>query len=177
MITKNELRKIAKQKRKSIDIKNVSAKIVEKIAELDIFKSAKNIMLFYPLKYEVDLLPLLDFQDKNFYLPKVFGENLLVCPYKKGDELSLSSFDTLEPKTATIDDETILDLIFVPALMTDKSGYRLGYGGGFYDKFLSKPSIRATKIVALSSELIIDELPHDAFDVKVDLVITEFKKE
>lgn len=173
MITKTDLRKQAKKTRSSLDIKNISEKIVEKILELEIYKKAKHVLLFYPFGHEVDLRKLLDDNDKTFYLPKVDGNNLLICPYKLGDKLVLSTFKTEEPISSPINDTSILDLVFVPALLTDKHKNRLGYGGGFYDRFLSVQSNKTVKIVAIPSALTIDEIPLDDFDEKVDIIITE----
>jgi len=174
MFDKKELRKKAKAIRISLDIKTISEKIVENISELDVYKQAKNVMIFYPIGHEVNLLGLMN-DNKNFYLPKVDGEKLLVCPYKSGDELTISKFKTEEPITTPINPD-ILDLIFVPALMVDKHNHRLGYGGGFYDKFLCKNAQTATKIVAIPSALKIDKLPSESFDAKVDIVITEITR-
>ena len=126
-------------------------------------------MLFYPKKYEIDLLSLLD-DNKNFYLPRVCGDFLEVCPYKCGDLLNISSFNIKEPCSNSVLPD-ILDLVFVPALMADNFGYRLGYGGGFYDRFLKKyPYINT--ILPISSKLIVDELPHDIYDCKVKTIIS-----
>lgn len=171
MQDKNELRKIAKQIRRSLDILEISEQIVKNIQKTETYKKANNIMIFYPFGHEVNLLGLLQ-DDKNFYLPKVDGENLLVCPYKTGDELTISKFKTEEPTTAPANPE-ILDLVLVPALMVDKHNHRLGYGGGFYDKFLSKNALNSTKIVAIPSALIVDKLPSESFDAKINITICE----
>ena len=171
MQEKKELRKKAKEIRHSLDMETISGKIVENILKLDIYKTAKHVMLFYPLKHEVDLLKLL-YDDKSFYLPRVKGEKLLVCPYKKGDELTISRFETEEPTTEPIDAD-ILDVIFVPALMADKNLHRLGYGGGFYDKFLSKNALGSKRIVAIPNALILEKLPSEYFDAKIDIIICE----
>jgi len=173
MVTKKELRIEARFTRNSLDIKNISEKIVENILTLEIYKKAKNIMLFYPLTHEINLIQLFNDENKSFYLPKMEGENLAVCPYKVGDELTLSNFKTKEPTTEPIKDNTILDIIFVPALMADKKFNRLGYGGGFYDKFLAKISKKTTKIAVIPSVLFIDELPTDNFDQLLDITISE----
>ena len=89
-------------------------------------------MLFYPTQYELDFRELLN-DNKSFYLPKVSGKNLLVCPLTK--QLKKSELNIYEPCSEPVDPK-ILDLVIVPALMADKNGYRLGYGGGFYDRFL-----------------------------------------
>jgi len=171
MQDKKELRKKAKEIRHSLDMENISEKIVENILKLDIYKTAQHIMIFYPLKHEVNLLKLLE-DGKNFYLPRVEGEKLLVCPYNKDDELTISKFKTKEPITAPVDANT-LDIVFVPALMADKKLHRLGYGGGFYDKFLSKNALNSTKIVAIPNALIVEKLPSEHFDAKIDIIICE----
>lgn len=179
MLNKKELRKKAKEIRFSLDIEKISEGIVKNIQNLETYKKANNVMIFYPLKHEVNLLGLLNDRKpegiKKFYLPKVQGENLLVCPYKIGDELTISEFKTEEPISAPVD-SNILDIIFVPALMVDKHLHRLGYGGGFYDKFLSKNAISATKIVAIPSALVIEKLPSENFDAKIDIAVTEITR-
>ena len=164
MKSKTDLRIYAKELRKTLDITSISQNLVDVIRQSDIYKSAKNVMIFYPKKYEVDLRDLLN-DNKNFFLPKMNGQDLLVCPYS-GD-LEKANFDIMEPCTEPVDIE-ILDLIIVPALMVDKQGYRLGYGGGFYDRLL-KTTIAKT-FSALPKELFVEKLPYDEFDVKVDKV-------
>lgn len=174
MIEKNELRKKAKTIRNSLDMQKISEMIVQNILQLEEYQKALNIMIFYPLKHEVNLLGLLNKKTsvKNFYLPKVDGENLLVCPYNKGDKLIKAAFNTEEPLTAPVNAE-ILDIIFVPALMVDRNLNRLGYGGGFYDRFLSINGLKATKIAAIPNALIVEKLPSEAFDIKADIIVCE----
>jgi len=163
---KQELRMLAKQKRSQI---NCNCDLLcRKLQETQEYKQAKNIMLFYPLKDEVNLLALLEDKTKNFYLPKIDGKNLLCCPYKKGDELCSSCFKTLEPKTEPCDKNSI-DLVIVPALCCDKNNYRLGYGGGFYDRFLK--DYKGKTAVCLPKELIVETVYPEAHDVKIDLII------
>ncbi len=168
MESKINLRAKAKEIRKSLDISAISFVAVEKIRDDFLYKKAKNVLIFYPLKYELNLLELLD-DDKNFYLPKVCGENLLICPFKKGDKLLESSFSIMEPCSSPCE-ASILDLAVLPALMADMQGYRLGYGGGFYDRFLHKfPFVKT--ILPVPEALYIEALPHEKFDKKADTVI------
>lgn len=163
---KANLRIKAKNIRKTLDIESISREICKKIRNHDIYKSSKNVMIFYPMKYEINLLGLLG-DNKNFYFPKVQCKDLCVCPYSPN--LKKSELNIYEPCTEPVNPE-ILDLIFVPALMVDKEKYRLGYGGGFYDRFLSKyPEIKT--IVPVAKEFIIEKLPHDNFDIKADDII------
>ena len=165
MNCKKELRIQAKKIRKNLDIKLISQKLVDLIRQADIYKSADNVLIYYPKENEIDLLDLLN-DDKKFYLPKIEGNNLLICPFSQ--ELSISKFNTLEPCTDAVS-SNILDLAIVPALMADKCGNRLGYGGGFYDRFLKNANVAT--LVALPIELVIDQLPFEEHDVKIDFLI------
>lgn len=167
-MNKQELRQWAKEERKKLDFATLSFNLINKLKKTDEYLKAKNVMIFYPLKYEVNLLSLLEDGSKKFYLPKIEGENLLCCPYKLGDELSESSFKTKEPKTQPVD-KALLDLVVVPALAVDKIGNRLGYGGGYYDRFLSV--LNCTKLVCIPRELVVETIYSENFDIKVDKII------
>lgn len=169
MDSKTDLRIWAKSIRKTLDICAVSSVIADKIRVNNFYKNAENVMLFYPAKYEVNLLSLLD-DDKNFYLPKVCGDKILVCPFKKGDQLVVSNFKINEPCSEPVSAQ-VLDLVLVPALAVDKAGFRLGYGGGFYDRFL--PLVPAKTVVPIPHQLYLETLPVEKFDVPVDCVITD----
>ena len=165
MEDKIDLRIQAKYIRKQLDIPKLSSCAVKLVRENETYLQAKNVMLYYPTKYEIDLLALLD-DDKNFYLPKVSGKDLLVCPFKRNEKVVLSSLKIKEPCSLPSNPE-ILDLIIVPALMIDKNGYRLGYGGGFYDRFLNKYSGTKT-LTVIPDKLFTDTLPREEFYRKID---------
>lgn len=172
MLEKTHIRTIFKEERKKLDIALISKDIVKNIRSSDFYKNAEHVMLFYPLKYEINLLDLLN-DNKKFYFPKVAGENLLVCPYDSSIRLEKSALNIYEPCSAPVFPE-ILDLIFVPALAVDKNNFRLGYGGGFYDRFLK--TIDVITAVPIYENFVVEELPHDDYDVRVDCIITNGKK-
>lgn len=170
MDNKIDLRIKAKSIRKTLNMSEISKKLTKLVQSHDFYKNADNVMIFYPIKHEVNLLTLLN-DDKKFYLPQVYGYRLKVCPYKVSDTLVKSEFNILEPCSTPVNPD-ILDLVIVPALMCDKLGYRLGYGGGFYDRFLSgltKPAIKTLSVVPV--ELLVEELPHEKFDIPIDEII------
>lgn len=169
MENKTDFRIKAKIIRKSLDMTKISRIICEKIKDLDIYKSANNILIFYPLNDEINLLPLLE-DNKNFYLPRINEDKLDICPYKKGDNLKESKFKTQEPLTQNISPDK-LDLIILPALAADKDNYRLGYGKGFYDRFLE--ATNAYTILPMPKSLVFDKIPTEKHDKKVNLIITE----
>ncbi len=89
------------------------------------------------------------------------------------DELENVYMDLFEPKlngTKLITSEQ-LDLIIVPGLVFDKKGYRIGYGGGYYDRYLQM--YQGSKISLAYSFQTTDSLPHEEFDIPVDQIITE----
>ena len=168
MEDKKSLRQKIKKEREIIDITIVSKLITAKIRALDVYKKAQKIMLFYPMQYEINLLKLME-DKKNFYFPRVNGDDLLVCP--ADGEFKKSKYNIYEPCSNPINPE-ILDLIIVPALAVDKNNYRLGYGGGFYDRFLGKYTYIKT-IAPIYSGFVFDLLPHNNFDIPIDIVVTE----
>ena len=165
---KQSLRKWAKDKRKEINMNAKSNILVNKLMQSSEYINSKKIMIFYPLKNEINLLSLLDDNSKQFYLPRIKGDILECCPYCKDDELSESDFHTKEPICNSCSKSNI-DLVVVPALLCDKLNYRLGYGGGFYDKFLT--NFNGKSVVCIPSELIIDELPINSYDIRINNVI------
>ena len=120
------------------------------------------------LEYEINLLEILKDDTKKFYLPKIDGENLLCCPYKEGEELCDSCFKTKEPLTNPVE-ESIIDLVIVPALAVDKNNYRLGYGGGFYDRLISR--MKAKTVVCIPKDFVLDTVYPEKHDLQVDKVI------
>ena len=170
-MNKKSLRIWAKNKRKELNMNELSSVLTEALSKTEEYKSAKNIMLFYPLKDEVNLLSLLNDSSKNFYLPRIKGKELECCIFKEGDELCESCFHILEP-TCKACDMSVIDLIIIPALLCDKEKYRLGYGGGYYDRLLEKCE-DIKKIVCIPSALIVDSICPEKYDIKADCIITE----
>jgi 5-formyltetrahydrofolate cyclo-ligase len=167
---KTDLRIKAKNIRKTLEIPSISKKIVALIRENKAYIEAKNVMIFYPKKYEIDLRELLD-DEKSFFLPRVNGNELDVCPYKFGDELKLSAFNVLEPVSEAVE-PSFIDLIIVPALLVDKCGYRLGYGGGYYDRLLRKvENLNVKTLCAMPKELVVEKLPSEEYDIPVKEII------
>lgn len=166
---KQQLREWAKEERKKLNIKDLSQSLVKKLQLLEEYKQAHNIMIYYPLKGEIDLLKLLEDKTKKFYLPKIRGKDLLCCPYSCGDELCNSCFNTKEPLTEPVNKD-LIDLVIVPALAVDKNNYRLGYGGGFYDRFLDNTNI--LKIICIPKKFVIESIFPEKHDIKIDKVLS-----
>lgn len=169
--TKDELRIWAKEKRHRADFDVLNKKIVENIRTLDIYKSAKNVMIFYPLADEINLLGLAD-DGKNFSFPVVFGDEIV--SFKKGKKFKKGEFGVFEPVGTEEQEISELDLVLAPALCVDEKGYRVGYGKGYYDRFIKKLNRKRTKLLTpIFDEFVVDSIGAEQFDEKVDFIVTE----
>lgn len=166
---KNELRKKAIEIRKTLDCELLSSKIVNNLKNIKEYQKSKNIISYYPLKYEADITGCLN-DNKNWFLPKVNGNNLDICPYGK---LKKGSFGIMEPITEPIKDYSQINMIIIPACAADKNGYRLGWGKGYYDRFLPNLYNNCTKVVIVYSPLLFNTIFPDKFDVKGDIIISD----
>ncbi len=172
--TKQNLRDWAKQTRKTLDIKAISAVICNKITVLKEYKNAKIIAGFYPCGTETYITPLFEDKSKEWYLPVIAeNEHMSFCKYETCSELNLNKYGICEPCTGEELKPEKIGLIIIPALLIDKNGHRLGYGKGYYDRFLAKLPETCIKIVPIADELVIDSLPYDEFDIAVDMAVTQ----
>ncbi|MBQ3642051.1 5-formyltetrahydrofolate cyclo-ligase [bacterium] len=172
---KNELRNIAKEKRSALNIDEISAKVKAVLFSCREYQNAKNILCYYSFGNEICTTDYFDDISKTWYLPKVCGDDLLICKYDK-NKLKANKYGILEPTCKEIDDFSIIDLIIIPALCVDRTGYRIGYGKGYYDRFLKKIKCNPVKIVLISEELIFSDVCHDDYDEKCDIIVTEKAK-
>jgi len=111
---------------------------------------------------------------KELHLPRVNGENLeWVLWTGSSDQLAPSklSKQLLEPTGTAITDPSLIELIIVPALRIDRSGYRLGQGGGFYDRALSNLSAWSIGLIH-PDEISSVDLPREAFDIPLKAAAT-----
>lgn len=169
---KNELRKIALQKRKELDVYSLSEMVMNNLFSLDEYKNAQNILCYFPLKYEIQTHKCFDDISKIWYLPRVNGDELEVCKYEP-TKLSKGNFNIQEPTNDKILDLDFLDMVIIPCVAADKNGYRIGYGKGYYDRFLPTLSNRCKKVILVYSNLLLDSVYPDEFDYKADFVITD----
>ncbi len=173
--SKIECRKIAKEIRVSlaqsglIDVK--SSRIVSKILNSKEFIDARHIALYYPIKNEINLLGLLNLKGKNFYFPKTVGNELEFVKYIDEQNMIEGKFGEKIPQGKSIDPQ-ILDIIYIPALMANRNNFRLGYGKGYYDRFLKHNAQHSLKYIVVAQELISSDFIEDEFDYKCHGIIS-----
>ena len=133
---------------------------------------------FWPMKEELDIRPLLVElinQGCQVVLPVVQGKGqpLVFRAWRPGDALEAGVFNTLQPsaKRETLDPQVLI----VPLLACDREGWRLGYGGGFYDRTLAglRSRRRVTAIGVGFDAQLIDDVPHGASDERLDWLLTD----
>lgn len=136
------------------------------------FIMADHILMYHSLPDEVSTHKFLDkwHNIKKFYLPRVNGVNLEILPYEKS-RLELGAFHIEEPMGDDTVSPDCIELVIVPAVAYDKKGNRIGRGKGFYDRLLAET--KATKIGVSYEFQIFDEIPSEAHDIRMDMVISQ----
>ena len=105
-------------------------------------------------------------------LPRIEDGDLVPIAYAPGDATTTASFGAEEPAEGTPLDPTSLDVVAVPGVAFDRHGGRIGYGGGYYDRFLrGLPAFRVALVFGL--QVVDDALPTGRFDLPVDAIVTE----
>ncbi len=172
---KSIIRKKVLEKRKLIKNKQIlDEKIKNNLLSEEIIRKRKNILVYVSLKDEVDTISLIKelFKlEKNVYVPKVIGSKIVFYKINSLNELKIGSFNILEPTGNLAFDNSSDSCIIVPGLLFDNFNNRLGYGKGYYDRFLSNLDIY--KIGICYQEFKVAKLKTLKHDVKMDKVITE----
>ena len=139
------------------------------------FAHADTVLLYHSINQEVDtteLLRTLIRSDKRVALPVCRENGEMIFRYITDEsQLTKGFFSAPEPSAECEEFVSSRHVICViPAIAFDKSGYRLGYGKGYYDRFLTDPTI--VKVGFAYDELFVDKLPRGRFDIACDLIIT-----
>lgn len=144
--------------------------LYEEILETD----AEKIMLYLPLKTEVNLYPLIKVmrrQGRQLYVPFMEGESFRVVKYRL--PLKRKKFGIKEPKDSKQYRDKDLDLAIVPIVGLDVTGRRVGFGKGMYDRFFEREEKYIKRTVFIARELCYSqEIITDHYDVKADMIIT-----
>lgn len=173
-MNKKDIREKVNGLRKSLSQEEIDEKskvIVEKLMALDEYKNAKTIMSYVSLYMEVNTQKFIkdEFTNKNIVVPVIHDANIQVSKLKKF-EFSEGKFGVLEPLDKEAHQGKI-DVVIVPGVAFDPKGRRIGFGKGYYDKFLK--NFDGLKIAFAFDEQIVDDVPTDEHDVGMDMIITD----
>ena len=177
---KTLLRRAVREKARSLDparCKEADAAIFRLLLSLPEYRKAARIFCFVSRPDEVDTRPIMQHalsSGKTTAVPRCAGNGIMHAHYILDPEADLTPgmYGIPEPAAeAPAADPADFDLILVPCCSCSHTGKRLGFGGGYYDRYLEKTS--AVTVALCREALITAEIPMDAFDRKMDIVLTE----
>lgn len=175
---KKEIRQVVLQKRKEMagDVAaQLSEIICKKVCNLDIFADATDICLYMPIHNEVDVTLLMEpakKQGKCIWLPRVTKDKMEFYFYDESVPLVMGKYNIREPqsdKRLHPDEHT---LVIMPGAVFAPDGSRIGYGGGYYDRYLQLYPVCRTIAVCYHFQ-VLPEIPVESHDYRADMVVSE----
>ena len=173
---KKEVRAFFLKKRKELVVKEILKKsdaIEKNVFSFPRFIKAQNAMFFISIGKEPNTNKMIEraLTQKIVLGPKIFGEALIPCELSSTNNFVKGQYGVLEPAEENFFPISKISIIFIPGLAFTKKGDRIGFGKGYFDRFLAKTT--AYKVGLCFDEFITKELPMDDYDVKMDAVITD----
>ncbi|ERN41972.1 5,10-methenyltetrahydrofolate synthetase [Rubidibacter lacunae KORDI 51-2] len=165
----------ARRARSASDWRDRSNRLCAHLQASEHFQTARVVLSYFSYLGEPDLSPLLADRRRHWAFPRCVGASLAWHYWQPGEPLVANAVGISEPSAcAPLCIPSQADLLIVPALACDTRGYRLGYGGGFYDRLLAQPAWQSkVAIAAIFTDAIVPELPVDAWDRLLSGICTE----
>ena len=175
-MNKQELRRMIREKKRTMTEAEIVAKsqaLGKLLAQSELYKNAKTIYGYMPYNQEVRTIPMLEqaLKDgKRVAVPKCYGDEMRFIFLDDLSKVEKGYSNIPEPiaDEPVADDETAL--VLMPGLAFDPQGHRIGYGGGFYDKFLAKEPNHPTLALCYDFQML-PYLETEAHDLPVDVVL------
>nr|WP_251129076.1 MULTISPECIES: 5-formyltetrahydrofolate cyclo-ligase [unclassified Exiguobacterium] len=146
--------------------------IIHTLTELKAWREADTVAVTLALDLEIDTLPLIRLAwqaGKSVFVPKVTKQGLTFHEIHSFEDLEPGVMGILEPTTAAT--TRTIDVCIVPGRVFDRSGYRIGWGGGYYDRFLA--TYEGVTISLAYDVQLLDDIPVEPHDIPVDFIVTE----
>jgi 5-formyltetrahydrofolate cyclo-ligase len=179
---KVELRKRLIQQRRSLDVEIFQAKsqaICNRLQQSAVFQNARTVLAYFGIRQEPDLTPLWTSPSNpvQWGFPRCEGTDLLFhgCNPSDPTQFQTGAYGIQEPQSRLPRIELDrVDLVLVPAVACDRAGYRLGYGGGYYDRLFAKQEWAKIPAIAIVFDFaLLDQLPQEPWDCSLAGVCTE----
>ena len=175
---KSRLRRRCKSIRKGLgnETRNKACRLIcTHLAAWEAFQNAETILTYLPIRNEVDLrLLLTEYPRKRWLLPRIIpGEagRMSFHPYDPNN-LIVHPFGMAEPAPHLLQvSPAEIQLVLAPGLAFDLSGWRLGYGGGFFDRFLQ--DFKGTSVGVVFQALLLESVPQGEYDIPMQWLVTE----
>ena len=171
---KEFLRKKYKEKRDNIKNKVTKDNLIyQKVINNKDILSSKTLLIYISINSEIDTIKIINYflNTKNIAVPKIIDNNMFFCYVTNLNDLTPGKYNIPEPTNENIVTDFDNAICIVPGICYDKENYRVGYGKGYYDRFLSKNKIKT--IGLCYKECMIEKIDNDKYDYKIDEVITE----
>lgn len=178
-LTKDELRSRMRKLRASLDPEErvrLVGRIEERLVAIPEFVTAGSVLLFYSFGSEVATAGLVDHamaEGKRILLPYLEGDVLEAAEVVAGEELVPTTYGPKEPSRRKAVDQSEVDLVVTPGLAFDRRGHRVGYGGGFYDRYLARLRPETDRAAVGFSFQVVEEVPAGPRDERVHLIVTD----
>lgn len=175
--TKQSLRNRIKEMKRSMPEKEIdekSNKILEKLISIPEYEISERIYAYVSYNQEVSTAGFIKkaiSDGKCVLVPKVYGDIMRYHIIKSFDELKPGAYGILEPDNDMTDD-VYEGFMLLPGLAFDEKKHRMGYGGGFYDKYLSGHKKHFKAALAYDFQ-VFDSIPAEEYDVPADIIVTE----
>ena len=175
---KDKLRREYLEKRRAIPDelrRRIDRAVCDAFLSSATFNLSDTVLAYAPKGAEVDVMPIVTEAlrlGKRVAFPRCEEANALSFRYARPEELIVGAFGIREPhESALLCDRFNATVCLVPALLFDREGYRIGYGKGYYDRFLASVDVRAVGIAR--HDFILPTLPRGRFDRSVDMLVSE----
>jgi len=158
------------------DRARAAADVTRRVLGLPEVEAASTVLAFSSFGSELPMLPLIEAlvaRGIRVGLPVITGDEIIARAWRPGEPTTTTSFGAEEPAGGAPIDPVSIDVIVTPAVAVDRAGRRVGYGGGFYDRFLPRTRASAARVaVVLAAQLVDGDLPAGSFDLPVDVIVT-----
>ncbi len=180
MKNKERLRKkyLSIRKKKYFEISPSFFNPLKKLIQTEYHKRSVNLSFYYPASYEVNVLKLFEtnlIKNLKMLLPVLKSKNsMLFCEWGNQDVMQINNFGMLEP--FKLSKNIIPNIMLIPLLAFDNNNNRLGYGGGFYDRYLNKYLNKNKNILTIGIAFSFqkhEKVPVTSNDVKLNYILTE----
>jgi len=158
------------------DRARAAADVTRRVLGLPEVEAASTVLAFSSFGSELPMLPLIEAlvaRGIRVGLPVITGDEIIARAWRPGEPTTTTSFGAEEPAGGAPIDPVSIDVIVTPAVAVDRAGRGVGYGGGFYDRFLPRTRASAARVaVVLAAQLVDGDLPAGSFDLPVDVIVT-----
>jgi 5-formyltetrahydrofolate cyclo-ligase len=150
--------------------------VANRLFDLEDIRAARTVMVFYSFGSEIPtagIVERLAADGKRVLLPFIDDGEMAAAEIRSGEELLATTYGPKEPSRREAVDPAEIDVVIAPGLAFDRRGNRLGYGGGHYDRYLSRVGPRTRRIGIGFHLQLVDEVPRESRDRPIDLLITD----